>query len=114
MKTKNAPESPGRCITWFGRSGRAGLHSVHPPDRLAVALAEQAELSLLFCGQVLVALSDVAHCVVEPVLLVLRQGIDNPTAENVTEQLVPRLGERCRLRGTSDRLLVHAPSSGNK
>jgi hypothetical protein len=47
-ENKNAPESPGRSIAWLGRSGCAGLHGVYPPDRLAIALTKQAELSLLF------------------------------------------------------------------
>jgi hypothetical protein len=39
---------------------------------------------------------------------VLRQGINDPAAENVTEQLVTSLGERYRFGFTPEFLVVHA------
>src|SRR5690349_1772059 len=101
--------TPGRFISaWV--SGDAGFQWLDPADWLAVALTEGSELGELHVAQVFVPLSDITHRIVEPVLLMFRQGVDNTAAENVAEQLITCLGERGRLRGIADLLLTHAPS----
>jgi hypothetical protein len=86
LKAKTPRErNPGRFVHFSGGSGRSGLHRIDPPYRLAVALAQKTELGLLFFAQTFVPVCDVSHGVVEPILLVLRQGVNHPTAENVTE-----------------------------
>src|SRR3954471_19313219 len=69
-------------------------------DRLAEALSKDAQLGQLFLSQVLVSIGQVQHGVVEPVLLMLRKGVDDPAAENMTEHLVTGLGKGHRIRIT--------------
>src|SRR5215210_4042740 len=79
-------------------------------DRLAEALAQHPKLAQLLFRQVFVPIRQVEHSVVEPVLLVLRQGIDDAAAEDMAEQLVTRLREGYRVRVLPGFLLVHSAS----
>jgi hypothetical protein len=89
-------------------SGRARLHN--PANRLAIALGQDPELRQLLFAEVFVPICDVTHGVVEPVLLVLGEGVDHAAAEYVAEKLIAGLGERSRLRGATGFLFDRAPS----
>ena len=89
-------------MLWGSHGGLrcAGLYRIdYSANRLAVALTQEANLGQLFLAQILVSVGDVPHGIIQPILLVLRQGIDDPAAEDVTEQLVTSLGKRDCLRG---------------
>ena len=108
---KNAPENFSRALRrWCRNSGGAGLHCIYPANRLAVPLAQKAELGLLFGTQIFIPLRDITHGIVEPVLLMLREGIDDAAAEDMTEHLVTGLGKGHRIRFTPEFLLSHLPS----
>src|SRR6185295_3384970 len=101
----------GDRMTRPAGSGRAGLDGFDLPlNRLGETLAQHAQLPQLLLRQILVSIGQVEHGIVEPVLLVLRQGVDDAAAEDVAEHLVPGLGKRHRLGVTLGFLLAHAPS----
>src|SRR5436190_10952408 len=84
-------------------SGHSRFGRFHPSDRLAVSLTQRSELGQLLVAEVLVTLADVGHCVVEPVLLMLRLSLDDSATKYVAEQLVTSLGKRDRFACGSGR-----------
>jgi len=69
--------------------GRAASH-----HRLDVTLSERSNLGQLLRAEIVVALTEVLHGIVEPFLLMFRQSFQDSTTQDMTEQLIPGLLER--------------------
>src|SRR5690606_34720355 len=75
--------------------------------RLAEPLTQHSDLLELRGLEIGVTIGEVLHRVVHPLLLVFRCGLEDTAAEDVAEQLVPRLIEgRWEVRGRAGRLLL--------
>lgn len=91
-ENNNAPRIlSGRFRPSFGGSDDAGGHWLDPADWLAVPLAQCPELCQLLLAQILIAVSDIAHSIVEPVFLMLGESVDDTATEDMAEQLITSL-----------------------
>lgn len=76
----------------------------------AILLAKLPHVGQFGIGQALIPVGEIVHRIVEPFLLMIGGGVENPAAEDVTEEFVSGLLESIwgRLRASCGFLTCHA------
>jgi len=89
LRRRPFPSQPGRFWLLGAGSGDFRL----PLHRLAEPLPERPNLGQLLFPEIRIALGEILHGVVQPLLLMLRIRVDHTTPQDVAEQLVSGLVE---------------------